>query len=431
MRRLLTALIAAALIAVGTPVAASDDIPIYAYARKLANGKVEVAFQVGNNPAQFPRVRMFPYPTVRANRPLTTSTVTANHPTEGPIQMSVTVNKRPNGNVWVTPRSNDPDIAVLLIAGNEFPYRTARVGEWWRSESADLFSQRDDTEPRAPQSWFPPPGQCGGNPDIPGSVAVIAICTPPSGAATVEEHLDEFLAMWRPHWPWIGAALVWSGGYTISHTLCDSEAAGCYHPDDRRAVIAADALHTAPMWYVEQVLIHELAHAFDYMASGSGGLSGRLSATYMTRYPEELRAELFADALTALVLDDRTYLPYYDDAHHSFSRYWDDHRDYFGFESRADFDAMLEQVPERPAMLDRILVEWAVASWCNDHDISYADCIGPTEVVWPDGTTPTPTPRWPSLSEILEGLPRTPNINATIDFGCLDELLDDPDRIEC
>ena len=200
----------------------------------------------------------------------------------------------------------------------------------------------------------------------------------------MREYLDAFLAMFTPHWPWIEATLHWTGGYTISDSHCADEAAGCYQANDRRVVLNADVLRHAPGWFVEKVLIHELAHAFDYMAAGSGGWTGRPSANFMIRHPEELRTELFADALTALVMDDRAALSYYEHPHRSFSRYWDDYRDYFGFESRADFDAMMDRVPDRPTMWDRIMVGWAIGSWCRDNDLTeYSDCIGPREVVWP------------------------------------------------
>ena len=441
VRRLAVAVaLTAALIAPSAPVAA-DDVPIYAYARKLANGKVELALRVGDNAAQFPRSRMYPYATAAMNEPLRTSAVTVNHPIEGPIEMKVAVVKQPSGDLWVAPTTNDPDIAIVPMRDHVFSYQTAKVGEWWRSDSATLFSQRARTELRAPASWFPPPGQCAGAPHNPDSIEHIAICTPPRGATTVQEHLDAFLAMLMPHWPWIEATLNWSGGYTISHSLCFDKAAGCYLPGDRRVVLAADALKQYPMWFVEETLIHELAHAFDYMATtDSLGLQGRPSTNFMIRHPKELRSELFADAMTALVLDDRTNLGYYRHPHHSFSRYWDDYREYFGFDSRADFDAMIDQVPDRPTMWDRIMVRWALSGWCIDNDIGHSDCIGPREVIWPDGPASGLVPRWPSIGEILEGLPRVPNINVTIDYGCLDEIqgrsfdeiLEDPiDPAEC
>ena len=136
--------VTAALIAPSTPAVAADDVPIYAYARKLANGKVEVAVRVGDNNAQFPRVRTYPYPTVAVGKVLRSSAVTANHPTEGPIEMKVTIVKRSDGDLTVAPWTDDPDIAIIIQSwtGDIFPYRTAEVGKWWRSDSAQLLRGR-------------------------------------------------------------------------------------------------------------------------------------------------------------------------------------------------------------------------------------------------------------------------------------------------
>ena len=390
MRRLAVLLVAVivAALAIGVPahpVEATGHDSLRVVARKLANGKVEVGVRVAGE-TTLPRVRMFPYATVAVGKWLDTSYVTLHYPSEGAIDVMVSVRRLADGGVEVWPFTPDVDIALFSPESSVFPYGAAAVGEWWQSSPAPMLSQRSE-ELEGLASWFWPPGTCAfGTPDDPGGA--LLFCTPPEGASTYREHLDAFLAMLAPFWPWIGATLDWAGGYRFGTAEeCDATpgtTAGCYRRSDRQIVLVSDALPRRPLWSTEETLLHEIAHAFDHMSTVNTGT--RPSFKYMVRYPDVLRPELFAEALVALVLDDRSDPVYYRNPDHAFARFWD-RADY---DSRADFETMLDRVPNRVAMWDRVAAIWAVYDWCDRvgrHGFMAlgGDCMATTEIVWPSG----------------------------------------------
>ena len=398
-----------------TAIAADDTIAgPRVIARKLHSGNIELGIGYPDGAETLPDQRLFDYLAapvgkVQASSPVTITT------SAGAVVVAITAHRTAAGRVAVNLATDDVDVVVLIPFDQaSFDYAAATVGRWLQSAPAMVMSQRGEPF-RPPASWFWPAGTCAlGPPHDPGGP--LLFCTPPE-TRTVREYLDEFVAMLTPWYPWIDAAMEWTNGYILAtdDEVCGNPtAAGCYWRGNRRIYLRTDRLSGQPRLLWGEVLVHELAHAFDDMR-------GHPSEQYLLRYPAGLRVELFADTLAANTLGGDAASPYYAHSAYAFEAYWGrvkhDYRN-----DRGAFVADVDAVPEHPAMIDRIVAGWAVTDWCD-----VATCGLPrlaARIVWPSlasrQTAGTFNP--------FEGLPHVSEITVTIDFGDLDEELDRGER---
>ena len=383
-------------------------------ARKLHSGNIELGIGYPDGAETLPDQRLFDYLAapvgkVQASSPVTITT------SAGAVVVAITAHRTAAGRVAVNLATDDVDVVVLIPFDQaSFDYAAATVGRWLQSAPAMVMSQRGEPF-RPPASWFWPAGTCAlGPPHDPGGP--LLFCTPPE-TRTVREYLDEFVAMLTPWYPWIGAAMEWTNGYILAtdDEVCGNPtAAGCYWRGNRRIYLRTDRLSGQPRLLWGEVLVHELAHAFDDMR-------GHPSEQYLLRYPAGLRVELFADTLAANTLGGDAASPYYAHSAYAFEAYWGrvkhDYRN-----DRGAFVADVDAVPEHPAMIDRIVAGWAVTDWCDVETCGLPRLAA--RIVWPSlasrQTAGTFNP--------FEGLPHVSEITVTIDFGDLDEELDRGER---
>lgn len=399
-------------------------------ARKLADGRIEFAIRQEDGMERFPRARFFTYETARVDKWQFSSEVMIDS-YDGPVGARVMARRVGGSQIEFHLISTDKvDVLIAIFGDNRFVnYETMPVGRWLRSSPAFLLSQRGDQQEsqRAyPTDWFPPAGSCDHSPPVgpgKGSWPGVLFCTPPtiSSDMNMRDYFNEFLTMVATWHPWIMPTLEWTGGYTIANSsddLCPQGSAGCYYPGQRRIVIVGDVAARYSLPGAEETLIHEIAHAFDEMAGGSW--HDRPSQDFAVIYPDDIvSVEVFAETLVSTVLGPRAQLTYLREPHHAFGACcWEYLRS--KYKNRAAFDAMLNEIPDRPPVTARVFALWAISAWCEHctrDDLRQVRGL----TAWPSTNTAQQPVR----------LPPAPTVTVNIDFGCLDELLDDPTATEC
>lgn len=411
---LVAALTAGIAVVPSPPAAASDDAGEVAriIARRLADGRVEFGLRHADGSEQLPTPRLFPYRSAVEGRwyrsgPVSVGSaddvrIIARKLADGRIEFALSF----GGSIWY------PDARY-------FPYRTARVGRWLRSsEFNELVASARATTPTNRSSTTSEPAASRQNPPAAGTCArggegVTLYCTRQTGRAANRQelrvHLDAFVAMLRPHWPWIGVALESTGGWSFG-SCGHPQAAGCYFPGENRIVLAASNLAGQPLWAIEETLIHELAHAYDWAMTPDDQPEHQPSVRSMTAYPVEFRHELFADTLAANVLGNRSSPVYFQESRRAFGLAYESWRD-AGFTNldRRSFDAAVDRIPANPTAQDRRAVWQAVCGNCG---------------------TPVPAVVWTNISGapepdqgrrgtgLLIDFPQPPKIVVTIILPC-------------
>ena len=367
---LAAALAAGILVVASPPVAASDDADDAAriIARKLADGRVEFGLRHTDGSEQLPTPRLFPYRRAVEGRWYRSGPVTigntddvriiARKLADGRIEFALSF----FGSTWY------PDARF-------FPYRTARVGRWLRSSVyGEVVASAPDTTPASRSGTAPEPAASRQNPPAAGSCArggdgVTLYCTRQAGRTTnrqeLRAHLNAFVAMLRPHWPWIGVALESTGGWSFG-SCGHPQAAGCYFPAQNRILLADANLAGQPLWAIEETLIHELAHAYDWAMAPDDAPERQPSVRSMTAYPVEFRHELFADTLAVNVLGIRSIPTYYQESRRAFGLAYERWHD-AGFTTldRRSFTAAVDRIPAHPTTQDRRAVWQAVCGDCG------------------------------------------------------------------
>ena len=429
-RRLLSFALAAALAAgilavASPPVAASDDADDAAriIARKLADGRVEFGLRHPDGSEQLPTPRLFPYGRAVEGRWYRSGPVTIDNTddvriiarklADGRIEFALSF----FGSTWY------PDARY-------FPYRTARVGRWLRSSVyGELVASAPDTTPASRSRTAPEPAASRQNPPAAGTCArggdgATLYCTRHAGRTTnrqeLRAHLNAFVAMLRPHWPWIGVALESTGGWSFG-SCGHPQAAGCYFPAQNRIVLAAANLARQPLWAIEETLIHELAHAYDWAMAPDDAPERQPSVRSMTAYPVEFRHELFADTLAVNVLGNRSIPTYYQESRRAFGLAYERWHD-AGFTTldRRSFTAAVDRIPAHPTAQDRRAVWQAVCGDCG---------TAVPAVVWTNTDGAPERDQGGRGAGLLVDFPQPPKIVVTIDWGCLPELLAMSERV--
>ena len=315
-----------------------------------------------------PEYRFFDYPTVVVGDWYETDLVGVNAPW-GAVEVVVIVRRTTGGRVELDLDTYDEDFEVWIEGARSFDYATVSVGRWLRSAPAILVSDHnagemlplENTEPTPEQvvvvdSWPPPAptrpdpwpspasafwsaGTCALGPrHAPGGD--ILFCTAPT-STNVRTYLDEFVAMLAPWYPWIGAAWEWAGDYRLVHSSespCSRGSSGCAAIEGRDVdvYVAGDLVVRMARSEWGEVLLHELAHAFDHMRWFAH--NEYTSNRFLTGYSEGLRYELFADALAANSMGEYAAT-----------------RRYNG----------VGDVPHSPLLGDLLAVGEAVIEWCS------------------------------------------------------------------
>lgn len=383
MRRLLAAATAVvfAVLATTAPSAAQAVEEPRVIARKLDTGDIELGIRLSNGRDLLPEARFFDYPNVVVGDWYETSPVNAST-SVGTAELVVLVRRTAAGRVEVDLDSFTEGVDIWVPSHYSFRYDTAPIGQWLRSAPAVVASNESDMleiepsepavepaaplwpppAPQRPEPWPPPAssfwpaGTCAlGPPHNPGGD--ILYCTAPTGNQTLRGYLDEFLDMVTPWYPWIGAALEWTGGYTIinhANTPCPTKTSpGCYRQRGRDGTvyIVAEMQTSMPQAQWGEVLIHELAHVFDHMRWFAH--NAYPSEQSLTWYDETDRRELFADALAANTMGEAAFSIRYTGT---------------------------GGIPSQPALRDLHAVGDAVIEWC-----SLTNCGTPrlaAEVIW-------------------------------------------------
>ena len=400
MRRLLaTAIAAVAVLAaalVAAPASAQQGDGIRVIARKLDSGFVELGVRQDGRD-RLPEYRFFDYAVEPVGEWLETGPVRVNAPW-GSVEVVVIVRRTAAGRVEIGLDTYDTNFTVRIEGAHSFDHAAAPVGRWLRSGPAVLTRQHasemlpiEDTEPVSPSepavvSWppptptrpapWPPPasafwpaGTCALGPRH-DSGGDILFCTPPT-ATDLRTHLNGFVAMLAPWYPWIGAALEWAGGYRIVHsseTPCSRGSSGCaaIEGHDVDVYVVGDIVVRMARSEWGEVLIHELAHAFDHMRWFAH--NEYPSTRFLTKYPQGLRFELFADALAANTIGEAAATRRYNGT---------------------------GDVPDQPPLADLLTVAEAVIEWCP-----ISQCGAPRvarEIMW--APLRQSTPQQPALRD--------------------------------
>ncbi len=380
-------------------------------ARKLTDGRIEFGLRDATGTEQLPSPRLFPYRTAKLNTWYASGPVTVGALSD----VRVIARKLADGRVeFALGYQGEP----WYPKSRFFPYATAGVGRWLRSSPVGEPRREAPTEAptRAPA---PSSGSTAGACVNDGSVLR---CSPPAGRPTTwgeyRTYMDSAVAMLQPHFPWIATALNLSGGWTLGDCPGDA-AAGCYFLDDERIVL--DQKRLAPFHPLVGfgVLIHELAHAYDYGTTPDDRLEDQPSVRHMTAYHVALRSELFADAAKVLLLGHLAPAGYYSDPHGTFGELYDQWYSWgWVTDNRATFTSALNRVPNRPTSADLASAWQGLCGRCGT--------VAPT-VVWadPGGGKIEPPAQPPGLGV---DVPQPPRIVIEIDFGCLPAMLNWPDE---
>ena len=416
----LAAALAAGIVVVPSPpVAASDDAgdATRIIARKLADGRVEFGLRNTDGSEQLPSPRLFPYRSAVEGRWYQSGPVSIGNTDD----VRIIARKLANGRI---------EFALSLLGSawypdaRFFPYRTARVGRWLRSSVfGELVASAPDTTPASRSGTGPEPAASRQNPPAVGTCArggdgVTLYCTRQSGRATnhqeLRAHLDTFVAMLRPHWPWIGVALESTGGWSFG-SCGHPQMAGCYFPGQNRIVLADANLAGQPLWAIEETLIHEFAHAYDWAMAPDDEPERQPSVRSMTAYPVEFRHELFADTLAVNVLGNRSIPTYFQESRRAFGLAYERWHD-AGFTTldRRSFDAVVDRIPAHPTAQDRRVVWQAVCGDCG---------TAVPAVVWTSTDGAPERGQGGRGAGLLIDFPQPPKIVVTFDWGCLPELL--------
>ena len=215
--------------------------------------------------------------------------------------------------------------------------------------------------------------------------------------------------MLRPHWPWIGVALESTGGWSFG-SCSHPQAAGCYFPAENRIVLAAANLASQPLWAIEETLIHELAHAYDWSMTPDDNPERQPSVQAMTAYPVEFRHELFADTLAVNVLGNRSIPTYFQESRRAFGLAYERWAD-AGFTSldRRSFNAAVDRIPANPTAQDRDAVWQTVCGNCG---------TPMPAVVWTNASGAPQPNQGRRGTGLLIDFPQPPKINITIVVPC-------------
>ncbi|MCY3785699.1 MAG: hypothetical protein OXG47_03115 [bacterium] len=439
MRRfclLLAALAVLATVFVSSPATAQQDDDLRVIARKLDSGDVELGIRHRARDL-FPEFRFFDYHGVIVGDWYETDPITV-ITTAGTIEVVVMVRRTATGRVEVdllavdSTRVDpehpylpavDPNVDVWVpVHGSSFRYATAPTGRWLRSAPAVLRSSHAEgaapvSQPEAPavSPTAPAAGTCAQS-------GATLHCSPPAGRpSTWSEYriyMDTAISMLEPHLPWLSTALRLSGGWSLGD--CDGEAAaGCYYLGTGRIVLDQERLAPYHPLVGFGVLIHELAHAYDYGLTPDDRLEDQPSVRHMTTYHVALRSELFADAAKALVLGALAPAGYYADPHATFGPLYDQWYEWGWIkDDRATFTAALNRVPNRPTTADLAAAWQGLCGGCGS---------SPPIVVWAeaDGRSVEPPAQPPGLGV---DIPEPPRIVFEIDWGCTLDMLNWPDE---
>ena len=411
---LVGALAAGILVVASPPVAASDDADDAAriIASKLADGRVEFGLRHRDSSEQLPTPRLFPYGRAVEGRwyrsgPVTVGSIDdvriiARKVADGRIEFALSI----RDSTWY------PDARF-------FPYRTARIGRWLRSSVfGELVASAPATTPANRSGTAPDPPASRQNPPAAGSCArggdgVTLYCTRQAGRATnrqeLRAHLNAFVATLRPHWPWIGVALESTGGWSFG-SCGHPQTAGCYFPSENRIVLADANLAGQPLWAIEETLIHELAHAYDWAMAPDDEPERQPSVQSMTAYPVEFRHELFADTLAVNVLGNRSIPTYFQESRRTFGLAYERWYE-AGFTTldRRSFTAAVDRIPSQPTAQDRRAVWQAVCGNCG---------IAVPAVVWTNADGAPDPDQGGRGAGLLIDFPQPPKIVVTISIPC-------------
>ena len=264
MRRLLAAVIASVAVLAAllftAPAFAQQGEGIRVIARKLDTGVVELGVRQDGQDA-LPEYRFFDYVAEPVGEWLETSPVNVRAPW-GVVEVVVIVRRTAAGRVEVGLDTYDVNFDIWIEGAQSFGYATAVTGRWLRSGPAVLTSHHDDEmlavanaepshvpaptpESEATAGLWPPPAPTYPTPWPPAASAFwpegtcalgprhdpggdILFCTPPA-ATDLRSYLDAFVGMVSPWYPWIGATLKWTDGYSIISDVpsgCKPHAAG-------------------------------------------------------------------------------------------------------------------------------------------------------------------------------------------------------------
>ncbi len=411
---LAVALVVGIVVSASLPAAASDHAgdATRIIARKLTDGRVEFGLRHTDGTEQLPTPRLFPYRSAIEGRWYQSGPVSignaddvriiARKLADGRIEFALSF----FGSTWY------PDARY-------FPYRTARVGRWLRSSAyGEVVASAPASTPASSGGTAPESAASRQNPPAAGTCArggdgVTLYCTRQAGRATnrqeLRPHLNAFVAMLHPHWPWIGVALESTGGWSFG-SCGHPQAAGCYFPGQNRIVLADANLAGQPLWAIEETLIHEFAHAYDWALAPDDEPERQPSVRSMTAYPVEFRHELFADTLAVNVLGNRSSPVYFQESRRAFGLAYERwHGAGFTTLDRRSFDAAVDRIPAHPTAQDRRAVWQAVCG----------DCGTPVPaVVWTNADGAPEPEQGGRGAGLLIDFPQPPKIVVTISIPC-------------
>ena len=402
MGRLLATVIAAvavlAAVLATAPAFAQQGEGIRVIARKLDTGVVELGVRQDGRDT-LPEYRFFDYVAEPVGEWLETSPVSVRAPW-GAAEVVVIVRRAPAGRVEVGLDTYDVNFDIWIEGAQSFGHATAVAGRWLRSGPAVLTSYHNEEmppvanaepthesaptpEPEPTAGLWPPPvptypapwppaasafwpeGTCALGPHHdPGGD--ILFCTPPA-ATDLRSYLDAFVGMVSPWYPWIGATLEWTGGYSVVADVpsgCKPHGAGefvtaCYGRGSVEIFLGEQALLRTPVAFWGETLIHELAHAFDHARWSAQ--STRPSMQLLTWYDESARIEVFAEAMAVNTIGESAHLPRYTGR---------------------------DGIPGRPTVSDILAAGEAVIEWCPIKTCGVPRLA--TEVVWAPVSSPRP-----------------------------------------
>ena len=411
LSRVACACLVACVLAASVVVSAgsSADAQVYAdivriVARRTTSGKVEFGVEAAQADGSWgdrflPEKRFFP-PDAAVGRWLASSTFY-----DDVGEMRIVARRTENGSIEFGLQEAPPGTTAWggrLLPDKRFFPTDAAVGRWLQSSAVRRVLLASTPAPP------PAAGTCA--PSADGTL----YCTRQAGRTTnLEElrvHLNAFVAMLRPHWPWIGVALESTGGW--SYGSCDHpQAAGCYNTGENRIVLASANLAGQPLWAIEETLIHELAHAYDWAATPDDEPERQPSVRSMTAYPVEFRHELFADTLAVNVLGNRSSPVYFQESRRAFGLAYERWYDAaFTSLDRRSFDAAADRIPASPTVQDRRAVWQAICGNCGTRAPA---------VVWTaaDGTPDLKQGR--RSAGLLIDFPQPPKIDITVILPCV------------
>lgn len=424
-------LLAAVTVLVSSPVGAQQGDDLRVIARKLDSGDVELGVRHAGHDL-FPEFRFFDYHGVIVGDWYETDPIGVAI-SAGAIEVVVLVRRTTTGRVEVDLLAVDstradpehpylpamnPEVDVWVpVHGSSFRYATAPTGRWLRSAPAIVRSSRaagaapvSELDVPAVSTTVPASGTCARS-------GATLHCSPPAGRPSTwteyRTYMDTAITMLQPHFPWITRALRDTGGWALGDCPGDASA-GCYWPTSKRILLDQTTLAPYHPLVGVGVLIHELAHAYDYGTTPDDRLEEQPSVRHMTAYHVALRSELFADAAKVLILGHLAAAGYYANPHGTFGALYDQWREWgWVTDDRATFTEALNRVPNRPTTADLAAAWQGLCGGCR---------TSPPTVVWADsGGTSVAPPVQPPGGGV--DIPQPPRIVVEIDYGCLPEML--------